>query len=422
MEKSSFYKFNKPGLYISLSFSQPLQVPNSVRQDIAIFLEQAVNKSGFGEANVIIFAEKRAVINWAVKLDKDTIKIQMGKPSENEIAMYITPISGFSTKIPFCPPPQGIEANATISIDKYKDQLQAEKMLDRGVLIVFRIINTLKRSIINDQHHYSKSQETRLWLEAIQVMNSPINMRSALHAIMQLLVDMFNVRCALFFIDSDENTLIPLVGAGGFDPEDRRMFKSLNNHRLFQCHFEAIYNNNPFLISPNAVKSFMPTDVYNFFKPQWVIVTPLTTQDNLFGILQVDRAVNFKPEEVDIVFAMSKICTTIIENDFLKEKIQSNETALKTFFRNIAKQKLELKPPDHTHSSLILESLTPRELEILKLIVQGLTNKEAAGHLNISINTVKAHINSVYRKLNVNNRTQAILRSIHLGINKNNHE
>lgn len=52
--------------------------------------------------------------------------------------------------------------------------------------------------------------------------------------------------------------------------------------------------------------------------------------------------------------------------------------------------------------------LSAREIDILDLLTKGLTNKEAAAELSISENTVKSHINHIYRKLNVNNRSELI--------------
>lgn len=58
------------------------------------------------------------------------------------------------------------------------------------------------------------------------------------------------------------------------------------------------------------------------------------------------------------------------------------------------------------------EILTKRELEIIKLLVGGLFNKEIADNLNISEKTVKNHISSIFRKINVSDRTQAAVYAI----------
>lgn len=52
--------------------------------------------------------------------------------------------------------------------------------------------------------------------------------------------------------------------------------------------------------------------------------------------------------------------------------------------------------------------ISERELEVLVLVAQGLSNKEIAGKLFVSINTVKTHLSKLYEKLDVSRRTQAV--------------
>lgn len=59
-----------------------------------------------------------------------------------------------------------------------------------------------------------------------------------------------------------------------------------------------------------------------------------------------------------------------------------------------------------------MEGLTKRELEVLTLIAEGLLNKEIGYELCISEKTVKNHISNIFRKLNVNDRTQAAVYAI----------
>ena len=60
-----------------------------------------------------------------------------------------------------------------------------------------------------------------------------------------------------------------------------------------------------------------------------------------------------------------------------------------------------------TVHNLLIEPLSPQEERVLRLLLKGYTNPAIANELIISINTVKAHLKSLYRKLNVSNRTQA---------------
>ena len=64
-----------------------------------------------------------------------------------------------------------------------------------------------------------------------------------------------------------------------------------------------------------------------------------------------------------------------------------------------------------------LESLTPREVEVLKLLSQGQTNPQIAHNLLFSVSTVKAHVRSILSKLDVSDRTQAAVRAIEFRLN-----
>jgi LuxR family maltose regulon positive regulatory protein len=60
---------------------------------------------------------------------------------------------------------------------------------------------------------------------------------------------------------------------------------------------------------------------------------------------------------------------------------------------------------------LLLEPFTERELDVLQLLVAGLSNAEMARELIITVGTVKSHVNHIYGKLGVNSRSQAIARA-----------
>ena len=60
--------------------------------------------------------------------------------------------------------------------------------------------------------------------------------------------------------------------------------------------------------------------------------------------------------------------------------------------------------------------LTPRELEVLRLLAEGLPNKTVAHRLEISEHTVKFHVNSLLAKLGAQSRTDAVVRATRLGL------
>jgi DNA-binding NarL/FixJ family response regulator len=72
-------------------------------------------------------------------------------------------------------------------------------------------------------------------------------------------------------------------------------------------------------------------------------------------------------------------------------------------------------PRPEMHPALF-DELTPREMEVLRLIAQGLRNREIAAKLVISEKTVGNHISNIFIKLQVNDRSQAIVRALRGGL------
>ncbi len=64
------------------------------------------------------------------------------------------------------------------------------------------------------------------------------------------------------------------------------------------------------------------------------------------------------------------------------------------------------------------DPLTPREMDVLQLLVEGLTNQAIAQVLGLSAGTVKGYVQTILRKLNVADRTQAAVRAIRVGLIK----
>lgn len=68
----------------------------------------------------------------------------------------------------------------------------------------------------------------------------------------------------------------------------------------------------------------------------------------------------------------------------------------------------DLRQPSHP--------LTPREIEVLQLLKLGYTNRQVARELYVSVGTVKNHVEHIIQKLGVSDRTQAVVRSLELGL------
>jgi LuxR family maltose regulon positive regulatory protein len=86
------------------------------------------------------------------------------------------------------------------------------------------------------------------------------------------------------------------------------------------------------------------------------------------------------------------------------------------FAQQLLKEFGQAATPAPVLPQLLVEPLSGREIEVLKLIESGLSNQEIASRLYLSITTVKRHISNIYAKLDVKNRTQAVGRGKEIGI------
>ncbi|MDP9438907.1 MAG: response regulator transcription factor [Actinomycetota bacterium] len=75
-------------------------------------------------------------------------------------------------------------------------------------------------------------------------------------------------------------------------------------------------------------------------------------------------------------------------------------------------------PPQEVHAARRRpqEPLTPRELEVLKLVATGKTNRQIAEELFLSANTIKVHVQHLIAKLGVSDRTQAATLAVQMGL------
>ncbi len=76
-----------------------------------------------------------------------------------------------------------------------------------------------------------------------------------------------------------------------------------------------------------------------------------------------------------------------------------------------------IKANSHQQTDInLIQTLTPREIEVLQMLTNGLSNKVIAQQMHISEHTVKFHISSIFQKLDVSTRTEAVTVGIRLGL------
>ena len=82
-----------------------------------------------------------------------------------------------------------------------------------------------------------------------------------------------------------------------------------------------------------------------------------------------------------------------------------------TLLRAFGEQNISDVPLSSARPATLVEPLTEREREVLRLLLEGDSNREIARRLVLSVNTVKRHVYNLCGKLGVQSRTQAIIRA-----------
>jgi DNA-binding NarL/FixJ family response regulator len=85
-------------------------------------------------------------------------------------------------------------------------------------------------------------------------------------------------------------------------------------------------------------------------------------------------------------------------------------------FQRLAAQAPTRKLPLDTQDEPIIEPLTPREEEVLHLLVEGLSNKEIGARLHLTEGTIKNYVSNIIAKLQANDRTHAVVTALRRGL------
>ncbi|PYE47768.1 AAA family ATPase [Paenibacillus barcinonensis] len=147
------------------------------------------------------------------------------------------------------------------------------------------------------------------------------------------------------------------------------------------------------VVCGSAEQSMFASDPYiQAQRPRSILCLPLQYLDQRGGVLYLENNLTpnaFTPEGVEIL-----------------ELILSRLVYLRLW--QLDDQAILSQTGDVTGQQVLITTLTNRELEVLSLMAEGMTNKQIAAHMEITEGTVKSHANNIYGKLEVRTRVQAI--------------
>ena len=212
-------------------------------------------------------------------------------------------------------------------------------------------------------------------------------------------------------------------------PDSKIRIVIVEDHRIFREGLRLILNGEEsFEIVGEAANGIQAIDVISGLKPDVVLLD--ITMPELSGIDTIPLIIQKSPGTKVLMLTASKEETKIFKS--LKAGARGYLTKNATILELIKAIKVVNKGQLWIERKLFTsyfnggiasdisregrqEKLTPREQDVLHLLIKGLTNKEIADDLFISEKTVKSHLNKIFKKLNVSRRLGAILTAIKLG-------
>ena len=263
---------------------------------------------------------------------------------------------------------------------------------------------------ISKQTEVDWTEQLRILNEIAEIITPQLSLEDIVKAIYQnvnQLMDAYQFGVGIY----DENE--GLIYYKGMIENGKRFpdfsFKALDSRRLASwciSHEQDIFMND----FDKEFSRYLPLkpEPLAGIEPQAAIYTPLRLNNKLAGLIVV-RTIHknvYLPHHLYILKTVGNFVVRALElaHLFSMPSVQGTGRTKEWRWNN----------PDDltTNSKRILNTLTEREKDVLFLLITGSPNKEIAQTLFVSPDTIKTHTINIYRKMNVSNRTSAILKAV----------
>jgi DNA-binding NarL/FixJ family response regulator len=147
-------------------------------------------------------------------------------------------------------------------------------------------------------------------------------------------------------------------------------------------------------------------------------VVPLSVSGRVVGVLNVSREIG-APRITEntrrLLELLAHQASILVDNAQMMEELQRKEERLEQLVDQLLTESGR-QPVTPAGGRAPYAPLTPREQQVLELLVEGLTNREIGGHLIVEPDTVKDHVQSIIKKLGAADRTHAAVIAVRTGL------
>ncbi len=210
------------------------------------------------------------------------------------------------------------------------DYKSGQYMLAKAVSLGRHMADIIQESLFQRQkdRHLKK---LAVWLEMVNTISSTLDIRQVLHVVAQLTADLFAAKSCIYLLNETDQTLIPAVAVGSYDPLLKTKFKALKGKKIFPGIKRAIKTGQPVIVTPQNNTKLLTREIIDDFAYGWVVLAPILNKGKTIGIMQVDRpleADGFDNEEVEIIFAIARATAVAMENARLIDVLGQKEQLL----------------------------------------------------------------------------------------------
>lgn len=173
-----------------------------------------------------------------------------------------------------------------------------------------------------------------------------------------------------------------------------------------------------------SVGARSPTPLAVAFDWEWYVVAALTVGGETIGLIHADASASGRPLDaldVDVVGSYAQELSGVLERAVLRHTLELHRAELASAVHWLGNRLTRLEdaaglvvPPRSggAGDAVAIDALTPRELDVLRLLARGATNRAIATALVVREGTVKYHVKNILRKLGATSRADAVARFV----------
>ena len=332
----------KAELILVCRVNPTFNVNKKLKTSLQRILQNSVDYFDFGQAGFFLVREGRPPVWWEAAKEKQAPQNKIKSERRQQLCNYLAAAKNNKKQKmlePFNPVltttlPVILRAGkpvGTMEIGIFNTDLQnAQYMLVKAVSLGRHIADTIQESLF-ENHKGPHFKKLAVWMEMVNTISSTLDIRQVLHVVAQLTADLFSAKSCIYLLDKGDQTLIPAVAVGSYDPELRKKFKALRGTRPFPAITRVIETRQPVSVTPQNMHLLLTPEIIKNFDYGWLVLAPILVEGKTIGIMQVDRpkeAAGFDAEENEIIFAITRATAIAMENARLIEKLEQKEQLL----------------------------------------------------------------------------------------------